>query len=456
MKRLILLPLICLPLLLAPMGAVGKEAGKEGNQEQILYRDLETFANILTLIQQYYVDPVDANKVITGAINGMMATLDPHSAYMSPEDFKELEEETTGSFTGIGIEISIRDGQLTAVAPIEGTPADRKNIQPGDQILRIDGAPTKDMTLLEATKKLRGPKGSTVTITVIRKGWATPRDIALVREAIPLASVKVMELEPGYACVRISSFQTATAADVKKAIQNLRQKGPIRGMILDLRNNPGGLLDQAIKVTDLFLDRGVIVSTRGRNKEEHITFRAHEEDGAYTFPLAILVNSGSASGSEIVAGALQDHKRAIIIGTTTFGKGSVQTVLPLLDGSGLRLTTAKYYTPSGDSIQARGIRPNMVVALKSSATAVKTAGAPIREKDLPQHLLNETEESGPSVAGTEAGEEDQKETFQEVNDIKQVGLRLAQDNQLRTALLVLKSQTPKENKPPKTNTAGAR
>ncbi len=437
MKRLIALLVILL-------GSCWTSAfAEENKQERDIYKDLETFANVLTLIQQYYVDDIDSHKVVNGAINGMLSSLDPHSAYMTPEDFKELEEETSGSFTGVGIEISIRDGVLSAVAPIEGTPADKQGVKSGDQIIRINGELTKTMTLMEAVKKLRGAKGTSVTITIHRDGWKDTKDLTLVREAIPLVSVKSMELEPGFSYIRVSNFQATTTKDVKSALKSLRKKNPTQGLVLDLRNNPGGLLDQAVKIADLFLDQGIIVSTKGRHNQEQMVFEAHQDDDQSNFPMVVLVNGGSASGSEIVAGALQDHKRAIILGTTTFGKGSVQTILPLPDGAGIRLTTAKYYTPSGDSIQATGIKPDMVVPLTSPDDA-KTEPAPtfkmIREKDLPRHFKNETrDKKQPQPEADDTNKTDQEENFEKVEDIQQIVKRLAQDNQLRTALIILKS-----------------
>jgi carboxyl-terminal processing protease len=414
----------------------------ENKQERDTYKNLETFANVLTLIQQYYVDKVDTDKVIKGAINGMLGSLDPHSAYMTPEDFKNLEEETSGSFTGVGIEISIRDGVLTAVAPIEGTPADKQGIKSGDQIVRINGELTKTMTLMEAVKKLRGVKGTSVTITIHREGLKDTMDLTLTREAIPLLSVKSMEMEPGFLYIRVSNFQATTTRDVRSAMKSFRKKNPIQGLVLDLRNNPGGLLDQAVKVADIFIDKGIIVSTKGRDNQEQMVFEAHQEGSQSGFPMVVLVNGGSASGSEIVAGALQDHKRAIIMGTTTFGKGSVQTILPLPDGAGIRLTTAKYYTPSGDSIQATGIKPDRVVPL-TAGSEVKSEPAStsktIREKDLPHHFKNEAR--GKNQHRPEADnpdKTDQEENFEKVVDIQQITKRLEQDNQLRTALTTLK------------------
>jgi len=437
MKR----PIILLTFLLCCFGTA--VCADETKQERDTYKSLETFANVLTLVQQYYVDEINSSKVINGAINGMLSSLDPHSAYMTPEDFKELEEETSGSFTGVGIEISIREGVLTAVAPIEGTPADKQGVKSGDQIIRINGELTKSMTLMEAVKKLRGAKGTSVTISIHREGLKDTQDLTLVREAIPLLSVKSMELEPGFSYIRVSNFQTTTNKDVRSALKSLRKKSPIQGLVLDLRNNPGGLLDQAVKVTDLFLEKGVIVTTKGRNHQEQMKFEAHSDGGQNNFPMVVLVNGGSASGSEIVAGALQDHKRAIILGTTTFGKGSVQTILPLPDGAGIRLTTAKYYTPSGDSIQATGIKPDMVVPLTPMADD-KSEPSPnfktIREKDLPRHIKNDARGKGKGKPETETIDTtDQEGNFEKVEDIKQIAKRLEQDNQLRSALNVLKN-----------------
>ena len=414
----------------------------ENKQERDTYKNLETFANVLTLIQQYYVDKVDSTKVINGAINGMLGSLDPHSAYMTPEDFKNLEEETSGSFTGVGIEISIRDGVLTAVAPIEGTPADKQGVKSGDQIVRINGELTKTMTLMEAVKKLRGVKGTSVTITIHRESSKETKDLTLTREAIPLLSVKSMEMEPGFLYIRVSNFQATTTKDVRSAMKSFRKKHTIQGLVLDLRNNPGGLLDQAVKVADIFIDKGIIVSTRGRDKQDQMVFEAHQDGSKSGFPMVVLVNGGSASGSEIVAGALQDHKRAIIMGTTTFGKGSVQTILPLPDGAGIRLTTAKYYTPSGESIQATGIRPDRMVPLTAGSEAAKSEPAPVkavREKDLPHHFKNEARNKNqPQPEADTTDKTDQEENFEKVVDIQQITKRLEQDNQLRTALTTLK------------------
>jgi len=395
-------------------------------QETDTYKNLETFANVLNLLQQHYVDEISSRDVIIGAINGMLTSLDPHSSYMSPEDFRELQAETNGSFSGIGIEITVRDGVLTVVSPIEGTPAYRQGIQAGDQIVKINGQMTKDMTLMDAVKQLRGNRGSKLVISIHRKGWQGLRDMTLVRDVIPLHSVKSMQLEPGLLYVRITNFQSTTTRDFRKVLQQALKKHPINGLILDLRNNPGGLLDQAVKISDVFLDSGIIVSTKGRDPEQDMVFEAHQGTGRLDFPMIVLVNGGSASASEIVAGALQDHHRAIIVGTETFGKGSVQTIVPLPDGAGLRLTTARYYTPSGDSIQATGITPDMVVPFEepSGNDSDKENNWSVREKDLPHHFKNNN------------GKEKEKSKATGPQEVEQ---RLATDNQLRTALFLLKN-----------------
>jgi carboxyl-terminal processing protease len=335
---------------------------------QDTYESLEAFSKILSLVQENYVEEVDSQKAIEGAIKGMLTTLDPHSSYMKPDDFKELQVETQGSFTGIGIEITMKDNILTVVSPIEGTPAFAKGLKAGDKIVKIGEEPTQDMSLMEAVKRLRGPKGSEVTISIHRKGWPDLKEITLIRDIIPIHSVKSKLLEPGYPYIRIINFQAQTTTDFKKALSDLEKQGKIKGLIVDLRNNPGGLLDQSVKIADIFIDEGVIVSTKGRIKEQNSMFYARDNNAKYKFPVVVLVNEGSASASEIVAGALQDHKKAVIIGAQTFGKGSVQTIIPMDSGAGLRLTTARYYTPSGRSIQATGITPDIIVPSPASLT----------------------------------------------------------------------------------------
>lgn len=404
---------------------------EEPDLREETYRNLEVFANVLMLLQQHYVDTLNPQEVITGAINGMLTSLDPHSAYMNAEDFKELQEETHGSFSGIGIEITVKDSILTVVSPIEDTPAYRAGLMAGDQIIAIDGELTKNMTLLEAVKKLRGKKGSSITISIHRAGWQETKDFAIVRDEIPVHSVKSIELQPDLLYVRIANFQANTTRDLIDALHLQQKKGTINGLLLDLRNNPGGLLDQAVQVADVFLDSGIIVSTKGRDPEQDLLFEATADDEQFRFPIIVLVNGGSASASEIVAGALQDHSRAIILGTETFGKGSVQTIVPMPDGAGLRLTTAKYYTPSGDSIQATGIKPDINVAFTPPPAAAekgKNGGEPLRERDLPNHLINESRKD--TRSGKDGG-------FAK-GELTEAEERLQNDNQLRTALYILK------------------
>ena len=348
------------------------------------YDELKQFAEILDIIQRNYVKEPDPKELIHGAIKGMLNVLDPHSSYLSPDDFKELQIETKGKFGGVGIEITIKDGWLTVVSPIEDTPAYEAGIKAGDKIVKIDGKSTKDMSMMEAVKLIRGPKGTKVTLTIWREGFKEPKDFVITRDIIIIKSVKAKTLEPGYGYVRITSFQENTTSELQKALLRLEKENkPLKGIILDLRNNPGGLLDQAVKVADVFLEKGLIVYIKGR--KERIDFKAHPNSHPHSYPIVILVNEGAASAAEIVAGALQDQHRALLIGTTTFGKGSVQTIIPLEDGSALRLTTALYYTPSGRCIQATGIKPDLALR-EGKITEEKSPHPILREKDLERHL----------------------------------------------------------------------
>ena len=325
------------------------------------YESLKIFTEVLSLVESNYVETVDPQELVEGAIKGLMRELDPHSSYMPPDVYKEMEVETEGEFGGLGIEITIRDNKLTVVSPIEDTPADKAGIEVGDVIVAVDGEPTGEMTLFDAVKKMRGPKGTSVTITIMREGFEKPRDFVIVRDIIEIKSVTSKMLEDGVGYVRIRRFQKSTGQELEQAQGVLTANG-LRGVVLDLRRNPGGLLDQAVEVSDLFLDTGrLIVSTKGRLSSQNMEFNARTPTDETAFPMVVLVDEGSASASEIVAGALQDHRRAAILGMQTFGKGSVQTIFPLSDGSGLRVTTAKYYTPSGRMIQATGIEPDIVV-----------------------------------------------------------------------------------------------
>jgi carboxyl-terminal processing protease len=354
------------------------------------YENLELLTNVLALVQKNYVDPVTTKQLIDGAVTGMLNSLDPHSAYLSPEMYRELQVDTRGSFGGLGIEITVRNGILTVVSPIEDTPAYRAGIRSGDQIVKIGDEFAKDMPLVEAVKKMRGPKGTSITLTIRREGVAKFIEVRLTREVIKIQSVKARLLEKGYGYVRITQFQERTDDDLHKALKKLADEngGPLAGLVLDLRNNPGGLLTQAIKVTDEFIDSGVVVYTDGRLENQKQKYFAHKAGSAPDFAMVVLVNGGSASASEIVAGALQDHKRAVLLGTQTFGKGSVQTILPLDDNAAIRLTTARYYTPNGRSIQATGITPDIVMEnVPPQAKAEGRTLSPIvREENLPHHF----------------------------------------------------------------------
>jgi carboxyl-terminal processing protease len=392
-----------------------------------MYEDLKVFTDVIGLIQKDYVEETKSKDLIQGAIKGMLETLDPHSAFMPPNMFKEMQEETKGRFEGLGIEITLKDGILTVVSPIEGTPAFKAGVLAGDQIIKINGESTKNFTLVDSVKRLRGPRGTKVTITIMREGFTKPKDYTLVRDVIPIRSVRHELLEKHCGYIRLSQFQEKTDGDFEKAIKALEEesKGTLRGLILDLRNNPGGLLDQAIKISDRFIDSGLICSVEGRKEDQKMKFYAHPDGNLARYPLVVLVNGGSASGAEIVAGAIQDHGRGILVGTQTFGKGSVQTIIPLKDGSGLRLTTARYYTPSGRSIQAKGIVPDIVVK-PSRPEEEKEVVVPKlpAEKDLERHLMDV--EKG-------ALKEKEKPKKEEVKEKKPV------DNQLDRALDLLKS-----------------
>lgn len=394
-----------------------------------VYRNIDIFTEVLRQIEDNYVEPQDVQKLIYGAIKGMIQSLDPHSSFMTKEEHQDLLIETKGSFSGIGIEITIRDKVLTVVSPIEETPAYKAGLKAGDKIIKIGDKPTNDMTLMDAVKLIRGRKGTDVKLTISREGIDKPIGFTITRDVIPLRSVRQYLLTPEIGYIRISNFQGKTTDDLASALNKLEKGRKLKGLILDLRNNPGGLLTQAISVSDMFLDSGLIVSTKGRNMAQNIEESAHKNEKERNYPMIVLVNGGSASAAEIVAGALQDNKRALILGTKTFGKGSVQTILPLSDGSGLRLTTARYYTPSGRSIQLSGITPDIEVKYIPPKKEDE-AKSPhfLREKDLERHMQNE------------AYKEDEKEEREKENDgDKRLKSILEKDNQVVQALQLLKS-----------------
>lgn len=401
---------------------------KVSARDKNIYKEIKTFNEVLDMVQKNYVEDIDSSVLIQGAINGMIKSLDPHSSFMTPELYKELEVETQGRFGGIGIEITILKDILTVVSPIEDTPAFKAGVKSGDSIVKIDGKSTKDITIMEAVKKLRGPKDTKVTITILRENMVQPKDITLTRAVIQVKSVRARTFDDHIGYIRIASFHERTAHDLRKALIDVAEKTkPMKGLVLDLRNDPGGLLTQAIEVSDMFLKSGVIVSTRGRTKKMESKVTARDSgDEEIIVPIVVLVNEGTASAAEIVAGALQDNGRALIVGTQTFGKASVQTVIPLEDGSALKLTTARYYTPNGRSIQAEGIKPDIVVKLvRPSEEPEAFMAERLREKDLKGHIKPLKEE------GTHPDENnngDSKETAD-----------LARDNQIRTAIDILKS-----------------
>jgi len=359
------------------------------------YDQIRLFSEALTIVQKNYVEEPESQELVRGAIRGMLTSLDPHSSFMTPDMYKEMQIDTQGEFQGIGITIGLRDGILTVIAPIDDTPAFRAGILAGDKIVFIEGTTTKDMSLMEAVKIMRGPKGTKVTISIAREGEPEPIKYTITRDVIPLYSVKTKDVDPSIGYVRIAQFAKKTPTEFSEALQKIRdEKGDaFKGLVLDLRNNPGGLLVSAIEVADRFVDSGPIVTTKGRLQNQNFAYNAKSKGTEPEYPIVVLVNGGSASASEIVAGALQDYKKAILIGTTTFGKGSVQTIYRLGDGSGMRVTTARYFTPSGRSIQATGIEPDIIVQNQSG-----TPRGHVREKDLTGHLENdqvkENEEEG--------------------------------------------------------------
>ena len=363
----------------------GVYRGMTDNREET-YQGLKLLSDVLDLVEKNYVDQVQPKKLIENAIQGMVSSLDPHSSLLTPEAFKELQIDTQGEFTGIGIHVTMRDNLVTVISPIEGTPAYEAGIKAGDKIIKVDGTPTED--LRDAVKRMRGPKGTKVNITVVREGEPKPLEFNLIRDVIPIHSVKSTLLEPGYGYVWVTHFRDSTYDDLVKALDKMEAtKPPLKGLVFDLRDNPGGVLEQAIRISDLFLQKGIIMTSKGRLKRHTRVYRAHDNDSKpRTYPMVVLINGGSASASEIVAGALQDHKRALILGTTSFGKGSVQAIENLRDGYALKLTIARYYTPSGRSIQAKGVEPDIVVRDRILKDEPADQDRLLKEKDLANHL----------------------------------------------------------------------
>ncbi len=372
--------------------------------------ELRLFTEVLDRIKQDYVEDTTDKTLLDAAIRGMLAGLDPHSSYLDEDAYAEMQAGTSGEFGGLGIEVDMEDGFVRVVAPIEDTPADRAGVMAGDLIIRLDDAPVKGMSLSDAVKRMRGAPDTEITLTVVREGEDAPLEIVVVRDVIEVQSVKTRMLEPGYGYARITQFQVPTARKLKESLNTMIDSNgePLKGLVLDLRNNPGGVLTGAVDVSDLFLESGEVVETRGRTDGTQQIFEATSGDLLNGAPLIVLVNGGSASASEIVAGALQDQRRAVIMGQRTFGKGSVQTIMPLANGAAVKLTTARYYTPDGRSIQAEGIEPDITLR-DFTLSDSKNNGLSVREIDLQRHLINENgevEEEEKPAEGSELAEDD--------------------------------------------------
>ena len=352
--------------------------------------ELRVFAEAFNRISNAYVEEIDDKTLLENAIKGMLSQMDPHSSYLDKDSFEDLQESTSGNYGGLGIEIGMEDGFIKVISPMDDTPAAKAGIESGDLIIQLNDIPVKGMSLSDAIEAMRGEPGSDIEITVIKNNKPTPTPLTLTREVIKVASVRQRYLEEGFGYLRIAQFQSGTGDEVEKAVIQLKDEGDLEGLIIDLRNNPGGVLQSAVTVSDAFIDDGLIVSTRGRMEDSEQRYNARTPDSIKGVPIVVLVNAGTASASEIVAGALQDHGRAIVMGTTTFGKGSVQTLLPLTNEKAIKLTTARYYTPNGKSIQAAGIIPDIWVS-RSKVTPAQSNPWRIKEKNLPKHLAGDNE-----------------------------------------------------------------
>ena len=384
---------------------------RQESEDSLPFDELRTFTEIFGRIKKDYVEPVSDKKLLEDAIRGMLTGLDPHSTYLDQEQYNELKVGTTGQFGGLGIEVTMENGFVKVVSPIDDTPAQRAGIRAGDMIIRLDEKPVKGMTLTEAVKIMRGEPGSEITLTIVREGADAPLKFTLTRDVIRVQSVKSRMLEPGYGYVRVSSFQAKTGQALRDAVAQLKKqsKDDLKGIVLDLRNNPGGVLNAAVDVSDAFLESGLIVYTEGRLQDSEMKFSASPDDILDGAPIVVLINSGSASASEIVAGALQDHRRAVVIGEKSFGKGSVQTILPTSNGGAVKLTTARYYTPSGRSIQAEGIEPDIRLARYKLQSMEAPAFTPVKEADLSRHLQN-----GHGKDNKDKRNEDEKKSLEQI------------------------------------------
>ncbi|MDX1668400.1 MAG: S41 family peptidase [Limnobacter sp.] len=426
--------------------------------ESLPLTELKQFTEVFGAIKSFYVEPVEDESLFNGAISGMVSNLDPHSSFLDKEAFKELRVGTQGKFGGLGIEVGMEDGFVKVIAPIEDTPAQRAGVLAGDLIVRIDDSPTKGLSLSEAVGLMRGEPKTSIKLTIIRKGVDKPLTISIVRDIIQVQSVKSKMLDDNYGYIRITQFQSRTGENLVEAFNELHAKGPMKGLVLDLRNDPGGLLNAAVGVSAAFLPQNaVVVTTDGRTDDSQRKLIANSEyylrgessdylrnlnAAAKTIPVVVVVNGGSASASEIVAGALQDHKRAKVLGTQTFGKGSVQTILPLKNNTAIKLTTARYYTPNGRSIQAKGIEPDYLVTETPEGDVIER----LREVDLTRHLANDREK--------EADKDAKNKIAKDSEEIKPIVFGSDDDYQLQQALNVLKGKPVIQSKPAQTAKAG--
>ncbi|WOJ92579.1 S41 family peptidase [Congregibacter variabilis] len=403
-------------------------AQDNADQTELPLDELRTFADVFNQIRMGYVEEVDDSTLLEYAIKGMLSGLDPHSVYLERDAYEDLQTSTTGEFSGLGLEVGMENGFLKVISPIDGSPATDAGIQSGDVILKLDDVAIRGMSLNEAVEKMRGPKGSEIVVSIGRPGEQEPFDVTLVRDTIRVASVRERWLEPGFAYLRISQFQQKTGDDVKASIEKLLAEQPLKGLVLDLRNNPGGVLGASVDVAGLFMESGNVVYTEGRLNNAAQNYAAAAGDITEGAPLIVLINRGSASASEIVAGALQDHARAVVMGTQSFGKGSVQTVMPISESRAVKLTTARYFTPNGRSIQAEGIKPDIIVE-RAKVETFDDSGR-VSERDLAGHLDNTTDQA---AVATQASK----------------GL-ISRDNQLYEALILLKGlniMNPRAPKP---------
>jgi len=420
---------VLLTAVLACTGALAEEPGPPGEQPEGLLplRELRIFADVFNQIRTSYVEEVDDRTLLESAIKGMLDGLDPHSTYLDADSFSDLRENTSGEFGGLGLEVGMDNGFVRVIAPIDDTPAKKAGIESGDLIIRLDGKSVKGMSLNEAVNLMRGKKGTKIELTIVREGTPGPFDLELVRDVIKVQSVRRRLLEPDFGYLRIAQFQNETGRDMRAALEKLRaeNEGDLRGLVIDLRNNPGGVLQASVEVSDAFLDNGLIVYTEGRIPNAETSFSATPDDVLNGAPIVVLINGGSASASEIVAGALQDHRRAVVMGTQSFGKGSVQTVLPLGEERAIKLTTARYYTPKGRSIQAQGIVPDIVVE-RAQVTTV-SGGQRLTEADLTRHLSN--------------GNGDEEKDSRDRKEERERSTLQSDDNQLYEALNLLKGIT---------------